>query len=296
MPLRVLAFLIWRPAAAFVAMTKEERRKPGAAREVIGSVFAGTPGSNRAYCAFLRAAIQHVSQRYNDCWGVTLFDWGVRLNVGWVERLILHPSGLRVAVKEELAPPGTKLDGTWYRRAPECRYTTISLSEIPRALESFTESHHAAITANATRPPPAIRKGHSAGITALLGLPNPPYYPEVVRDGTEDAYVEGSVNQVFVNRYERDPGARDACIRHHGARCSACGFDFFAAYGEVADGFIHVHHLVPVSEIGPDYVVKPDDDLRPVCPNCHAIIHRRTPPYSIKEVRGFLKSRRSVGG
>jgi len=277
-------------------MTKEERCKPGAAREVIDSVFAGKPCANRAYCAFLKAAIQHLSQRHNDHWGVTLFDWGVRLNVSWLECLILRSDGLNVLIKKDLARRGTKL-WTSHRLAPDCCYTAISLSEIPRALESFTESHHAALTANVTRlPHPGIRMTHSAGITELLGLPNPSYYPGVIRDGAEDAYVEGSVNQVFVNRYERDPGARDACIRHHGANCSACGFDFFAAYGEVADGFIHVHHLVPLLEIGPDYVVKPDDDLRPVCPNCHAIIHRRTPPYSIKEVRGFLKSRRSGGG
>jgi predicted HNH restriction endonuclease len=48
-----------------------------------------------------------------------------------------------------------------------------------------------------------------------------------------------------------------------------------------------------LSRIGPDYVVNPIEDLRPVCPNCHAIIHRCTPPYSIEDVRRFLDSRRS---
>jgi hypothetical protein len=106
---------------------------------------------------------------------------------------------------------------------------------------------------------------------------------------------EGSLKQVLVNRYERDPLARDACIRHHGAVCSVCGFDFGDVYGEVAAGFIHVHHLIPLSRVGSDYVVNPIQDLRPVCPNCHATIHCRTPPFSIEDVRDFLGWRRSVG-
>jgi hypothetical protein len=112
------------------------------------------------------------------------------------------------------------------------------------------------------------------------------------REGTV-RYAEGSPNQTLVNRYERDPVARERCILHHGCLCSVCGLDFRAAYGEVAAGFIHVHHLRPLSSIGADYVVNPVKDLRPVCPNCHAIIHRCTPPYSIDKVRSFLKSPRS---
>ena len=116
---------------------------------------------------------------------------------------------------------------------------------------------------------------------------------EEIRSGT--VYVEGSVKQVLVNRYERDPNAREACIRHHGEVCSVCGIDLKAAYGQVAAGFIHVHHLIQLSRVGSDYVVDPVEDLRPVCPNCHAIIHRRDPPYLIGDVKRFLESRRSGG-
>ena len=105
-------------------------------------------------------------------------------------------------------------------------------------------------------------------------------------------YIEGSVKTVLVNRYERDPSARDMCIRHHGAACSACGLDLNAAYGEVASGFIHVHHLIPLSNLGANYVINPVDDLRPVCPNCHAIIHLRRPPYSVRDVQRFIELRR----
>jgi 5-methylcytosine-specific restriction protein A len=103
--------------------------------------------------------------------------------------------------------------------------------------------------------------------------------------------VEGASCRVLVNAYERNPEARRRCLEAHGTRCCICGFSFGAVYGEVAEGYIHVHHLRPLSEIDGEYVVDPVADLRPVCPNCHAVIHRRTPPFSIEEVRAFLRSR-----
>jgi 5-methylcytosine-specific restriction endonuclease McrA len=109
---------------------------------------------------------------------------------------------------------------------------------------------------------------------------------------SRSTYSEGSVQPILVNRYERDPRAREECIRHYGATCFLCGFDFLAEYGEVMAGFIHVHHLKPLSAVGADYQVDPVQDLRPVCPNCHAVLHRREPPYSLEEVRQFLQARR----
>jgi hypothetical protein len=107
-------------------------------------------------------------------------------------------------------------------------------------------------------------------------------------------HKEGNVRRILVNRYERDPNAREDCIRHYGSACFACGFDFYSLYGDVAAGFIHVHHVIPLSSLGPDYEVNPAQDLRPVCPNCHAVLHRREPPYSIEELRRFLKTRREA--
>ena len=111
--------------------------------------------------------------------------------------------------------------------------------------------------------------------------------PDEVPSGP--TYTEGSVQRIMVNRYERDPRAREACIRRYGATCDLCRFDFAAEYGEVMAGFIHVHHLKPLSSIGSDYKIDPIQDLRPVCPNCHAVLHRREPPYSLNEVRQFLQ-------
>lgn len=50
--------------------------------------------------------------------------------------------------------------------------------------------------------------------------------------------------------------------------------DFEKQYGELGKGFIHVHHIVPISTIGGNYRIDYEKDLVPVCPNCHAMLHR----------------------
>jgi hypothetical protein len=102
--------------------------------------------------------------------------------------------------------------------------------------------------------------------------------------------TEGTSKTTSVTLYERSAIARQQCIAHHGTACYACGFSFGETYGETADGYIHVHHLKAVSKRGGKYVVNPIKDLRPICPNCHAVIHLRMPPLSILELRRMLKS------
>ena len=116
----------------------------------------------------------------------------------------------------------------------------------------------------------------------------PAKLPEEIPPGS--TYIVGSVQQILVNRYERDPKARDECIRHYGTICVVCKFDFVAKYRPVMKDFIHVHHLKQISKVGAGYEVDPIRDLRPVCPNCHAVAHHRGEPYSLEEVGEFLKS------
>lgn len=87
-------------------------------------------------------------------------------------------------------------------------------------------------------------------------------------------FHEGHVRSVRVNKYERSSIARMKCIEYHGATCCICGINFGQRYGKNGEGFIHVHHLKPLYTIGTDYVVDYKKDLIPVCPNCHAMIHR----------------------
>jgi predicted HNH restriction endonuclease len=96
---------------------------------------------------------------------------------------------------------------------------------------------------------------------------------------------EGAKKKILVNAYERSQEARKKCIDKWGVRCVVCNFDFGEHYGELGEGFIHVHHLRPLAEIGQQYNVDPIEDLRPVCPNCHAMLHRGDSPLTIEELK-----------
>ena len=89
-----------------------------------------------------------------------------------------------------------------------------------------------------------------------------------------ETFPEGAKLTVLVNKYERNPEARAKCIEIHGTRCYVCGLSFEHMYGSFAKDFIHVHHLKSLHTIGEQYEVDPKEDLRPVCPNCHAMLHK----------------------
>ncbi|SDN62411.1 HNH endonuclease [Bacillus sp. OK048] len=97
------------------------------------------------------------------------------------------------------------------------------------------------------------------------------YYPDEVPESLE----EGKRKSVIVNVYERNPIARKQSIKHYGVQFKVCDLYFENLYGEVGKDFIHVHHIVPLHDIQQGYEVDPIRDLIPVCPNCHAMLHRK---------------------
>ena len=116
-----------------------------------------------------------------------------------------------------------------------------------------------------------------------------PFTPADIEEQT--VYTEGTPIQVTLTKYERNPFARKACIAHYGLSCSVCDFNFEQAYGDIGQNFIHVHHLTQVAKVGNQYLVDPVQDLRPVCPNCHAMIHKRKDAISIEELQSLLRQR-----
>lgn len=108
----------------------------------------------------------------------------------------------------------------------------------------------------------------------------------------ETGLPEGACSAVVVNRYERSPANRAACIAAHGSRCKVCGFDFGAVYGPLAHGYIEVHHRVPVSKMGGSYQLDPVKDLMPICANCHAAVHRVDPPMEPEALATLLVGRK----
>ncbi|MEN0642310.1 DUF3427 domain-containing protein [Alkalicoccobacillus gibsonii] len=101
-------------------------------------------------------------------------------------------------------------------------------------------------------------------------------------------YPEGTVKQITINIYERNLNARKKCIEFYGLNCAICSFNFQETYGILGKDYIHVHHIKELHTIGGGYEVDPIKDLRPVCPNCHAMLHKRKPAYSIEELKTLI--------
>jgi hypothetical protein len=96
----------------------------------------------------------------------------------------------------------------------------------------------------------------------------------------EPSAIEGEIVHAMVGHRRREQRLRDEKIRQvreatGRLRCEVdgCGFDFFEVYGETGEGFAHVHHLQPLG--GRPKPSQTDlSDLKIVCANCHAMIHR----------------------
>lgn len=118
-------------------------------------------------------------------------------------------------------------------------------------------------------------------------------YAEELSEDQE--FAEGSKKKITVNAYERDPKARTACLKKHGYSCQVCGMKFQELYGDIGEGFIHVHHKKPLACRRHDYRVNPTIDLAPVCPNCHAMLHSSNPPLGIDELKLKMARMKSPG-
>lgn len=124
----------------------------------------------------------------------------------------------------------------------------------------------------------------------FLTTQNVRFNPYAATDKKEqETFIEGNVERVWQTRYERNPFVRAACLDYHGYKCSVCTFDFENYYGSIGKEFIHVHHLTEISSRKGSHSVDPVRDLRPVCPNCHAMLHKRNPALTIEELRSMIK-------
>ena len=97
-------------------------------------------------------------------------------------------------------------------------------------------------------------------------------------------YEEGQKEITQDQKYERNPINRKLCLLHKGYKCYVCGFDFEKEFGEIGKSFIEVHHSLPVSQMGEYHVVDILKELYPLCPNCHAMIHKKNPPFTVEEL------------
>lgn len=116
---------------------------------------------------------------------------------------------------------------------------------------------------------------------------------DVVYDNLAQTYTEGSVHKLSINSYERNQKAREACIEKYGYSCQICGLNLSQRYGPVGKDFIHVHHINFISSKGgQSHKIDPSKDLIPVCPNCHAMLHRKVDGkyLTVDDLKAIVKS------
>ena len=82
---------------------------------------------------------------------------------------------------------------------------------------------------------------------------------------------------------------KNALIKYGKLYCEVCGFDFAEKYGKAGNGFIQVHHKVPLSELKPGGITK-ESDLSLVCANCHEIIHWHRPWINVNDLKMMIKA------
>lgn len=108
---------------------------------------------------------------------------------------------------------------------------------------------------------------------------------------------EGALRTRTTEYRTRSSQLRTRAIEHYAQdgqlSCTACAFDFSQAYPGIGEGFIHIHHLKPVSFLQGEPVNIGDAlaNVRPLCANCHQMVHTRKPPLSIAELQLSTKVR-----
>jgi 5-methylcytosine-specific restriction endonuclease McrA len=131
-----------------------------------------------------------------------------------------------------------------------------------------------------------VAKGQGTRWTVALCFADTASVPDAT---VSQRYLEGTRFDIIASGRERDIKARNACIQHYGCICAVCTLDFGEMYGDIGRGFIHVHHRNPLADAEGERQVNPITDLIPLCPNCHAMVHRRNPPLELEELREYHK-------
>lgn len=107
--------------------------------------------------------------------------------------------------------------------------------------------------------------------------------------------IEGNTVLATHKRYERNSGLvastkKKAFEKNKMLNCEVCGFSFLENYGSIGEGFIEAHHKYPLNEREEATVTK-EKDLALVCSNCHRMLHRGNPTYSIEDLKQIIDNR-----
>lgn len=129
----------------------------------------------------------------------------------------------------------------------------------------------------------------------LIELTKPDVRIDVFKEIFEGDTGETKETKIYKRSKELRDAAIDSFLKNYGAlSCNICTFNYEITYGEVGKGFIEVHHKRPIYMYeGADQVKTIEQaikNLAPVCANCHRIIHRTRPPFTIEQVANIYNS------
>jgi len=128
----------------------------------------------------------------------------------------------------------------------------------------------------------AIGTSEVSGVVALVARDLRPWEIE-----EPENYFHPGVARVVVDSLELDPFVRKACVAHYGPVCQVCGIRFDKTYGKIGADFIEIHHLGPATDTRESF--DPVGVAIPLCPNCHSMIHRRSPMLSVSELKRVFR-------
>ncbi|MEQ1637815.1 MAG: HNH endonuclease [Methylococcales bacterium] len=213
-----------------------------------------------------------------------------RIKIGdifFLMRLGLEPKGI-IGCGYVLSNP--EIGDPWDDQKKSAIYTDIlfkALSEEPIFSLSYLQNNH----------PTFSWTPQSSGISIpnqiaeelfLLIQNNLKFSFQPLEEQSIKEYAEGRPKIVTNKTYDRSSAARQDCIEYYGYSCRVCGFNFEEKYGAFGMQYIEVHHLKQMSDINNEYSINPIRDLRPVCANCHRMLHKTRPPLSIEELKKHL--------
>lgn len=161
----------------------------------------------------------------------------------------------------------------------------MNRSDIESLLYTINENPHKEERYKTTQ----FKKGFNQSyFLALLKLYDKNEKGQKLKINEYKKFAEGKSKYVPVTIYERSKYARKECLKYYGYNCYVCDMNFENMYGEIGRKFIHVHHLIELSLIGKEYIVDPIKDLRPVCPNCHSMLHKTIPAMAVEDLQQLL--------
>lgn len=105
------------------------------------------------------------------------------------------------------------------------------------------------------------------------------------------SYLEGQKKERVLELISRNYRLAIEAKKKWGLDCQICGFNFEKTYGPLGREFIEVHHLRQLARQDGKGSKITVEDVRPVCSNCHSIIHRRKDMLLLRKVKRALRRR-----